>query len=554
MATLDSLYSALRNADAAGDTESVQKLGAYLKENGPALQAQHEAIANRVNNDAISQGARDPTQGMGTAGKFVAGYGKAGADLARGVGQRLGLVDQSTVDEAKRLDAPLMNSKAGAAGHFVGTVADSLPVAAIPGANSVAGAAAVGAGLGAIQPTATDDSSKVLGIGVGSPVVANALSGGGLGAAGVAGGRLLGAGVNKLVSANAERQAANAGRSAAVQGARDAGYVLPPTDINPSPLNSITEGLSGKIKTQQAASFKNQPVTNSLAAKSLGLPENTVITPDVLNDIRKGAGQAYEAVKGTGQVATDDAYTKALDAITSKYQGAAQSFPGLAKNDIPDMVSALRQPSFDAAHAVDAIGLLRESADKAFRAGDTGLGKASKDAAAALENQLGRHLEATGQDPALVDAFKNARQTIAKTYSVQGALNSANGDVSAKALAAQLKKGKPLSGELKTVADIGTAFPESTQALTRNPNALSPLDYLAAIANSKNSLMTGVNTLAVRPLMRGALLSEAGQKFATPSSPNALMRLLRSDSTTGQLVGQARRSASATAAQTGRNP
>lgn len=554
MPTLDSIYTALRNADAAGDTESVQKLGAFLQSNGPALQAQHQAIADQVNNDPISQGARDPTQGMGTVGKFVAGYGKAGADLVRGVGQRMGIVSQADADETKRLDAPLMATTAAKVGHFAGSVADTLPAAAIPGAGSVVGATAIGGALGAIQPTASDDSTKVLGVNVGSPVVANALTGAGLGGAGVGAGKLIGSGANKLVSASAANQAANAGKNAAVQSARDAGYVLPPTDINPSPLNALAEGLSGKIKTAQAASFKNQPVTNALAAKSLNLPEGTVITPDVLQGIRTQAGKAYAAVKNTGTVAADDTYNKALDAIASKYQGAAESFPGLAKNEIPDMVAALRQPGFDAAHAVDAIGILRESADKAFRAGDTGLAKASKDAAGALEDQLGRHLEATGQDPALVNAFKDARQTIAKSYTVSKALNTANGDVSATKLAAQLAKGKPLSGELKQIADVGTAFPKATEALTRNPNALSPLDYMAAIANSKNSLMTGVNTLAVRPLLRGAILSNAGQKIATPSgTPNALMRLLSSDSTSGKLLGQARRSASVNSA-TSPNP
>lgn len=557
MPTLDSIYTALRNADAAGDSESVQKLGAFLQSNGPALQAQHQAIANQINNDPISQGARDPTQDMGTVGKFVAGYGKAGADMVRGAGQRLGIVSQEDVDENRRLDAPLMATTAGKVGHITGAVASTLPAyAAGPGL----GAVLTGAALGYVQPTATGDSSRVsipftnIGVDVGSPVLANTITGGALAGAGVGLGKAIGYGANKLVTASAANQAANAGKTAAVQSARDAGYVLPPTDINPSPLNALAEGLSGKIKTAQAASFKNQPITNDLARKALNLPENTVITSDVLQGIRTQAGKAYAAVKNTGTVAADDTYNKALDTIASKYQGAAESFPGLAKNEIPDMVAALRQPGFDASHAVDAIGILRESADKAFRAGDTGLAKASKDAAGALEDQLGRHLEVTGQDPALIDAFKAARTDIAKSYSVNKALNPANGDVSATKLAAQLAKGKPLSGDLRTIADVGTAFPKATEALTRNPNALSPLDYMAAIANSKNSLMTGVNTLAVRPLLRGAILSNAGQKLATPSgTPNALLRLLSSDSTSGKLLGQARRSASINSA-TSPNP
>lgn len=515
----------------------------------------------------------DPTNGMGTIARAVAGYGSALPTMLQGVGQHIGqilgptataalhLPTQADVDETSRLNAPLRATTAGKVGSVLGTVAASVPAAYIPGAGSAVGAAAVGAGLGAIAPTATGDSSRVeipfthIGADVGSPVLANALMGAGLGAAGVGAGKAVGMTANKLLSASAADTAANAGKLGAIQSARDAGYVLPPTDINPSPINSLAEGLSGKIKTQQAASFKNQPVTNSLAAKALGLPENTVITPEVLGNIRKTAGQAYEAVRGAGDVTASAPFQQALDTIGGKYQGASASFPGLVRSDVPDMISALKQPVFNASDAVDAISVLRGKSDQAFKTGDTDLGKAAKDSADALESELGRHMTDTGQDPAMIDAFRNARKQIAQTYSVQGALNPANGDVSAKLLAKQLAKGKPLSGDLKTIAQSASAFPESMQALTRDPGAVSPLDYLAAIANSKNSLMTGVNTLAVRPLMRNALLSKAGQSLATPSAtPNALLQALSTNSTPGALIGQARRSTSATLNHDNRNP
>ena len=47
----------------------------------------------------------------------------------------------------------------------------------------------------------------------------------------------------------------------------------------------------------------------------------------------------------------------------------------------------------------------------------------------------------------------------------QKALNSETGDVSAQMLAGQLKKGKPLSGDLLDIAKIGSAFPKATQSL-----------------------------------------------------------------------------------------
>lgn len=502
------------------------------------VDALHDQIAAQVDNDAISRGARNFAQDANPVMNYIAGRGKAGSDLVHGIGQRLGLVDQATIDETKRLDAPLMATKAGMLGNIEGNITNSLPLA-IAGP-SIPAAIGVGAGLGFVQPTATGDS-----------VLKNTAIGGALGGAAAGTGRLLSMGANKLMASAAANQVSNAGRDAAVKNALASGYVLPPTEINPNMMNTALEGLSGKIKTNQTAAFKNQPVTNKLAAKALGLPEDTVLTSEVLQAGRKEAGAAYEAVKATGTVKADDAYNKALDNITSKYQGAAQSFPGLAKNEIPEMVDALRQPSFDAGHAVDAIGLLRENADKAFRAGDTGLAKAAKDAARAMEDQLGRHLEATGQDPALVDAFKSARQSIAKNYSVNKALNPATGDVSAASLGKELSRGKPLSDELLTIAEANKAFPKATQSLTSNPNQLSPLDWATGVAAgiaSGNPLKAAAAALAARPAVRGAILSGPYQRFAASGdkyAPNGLVKLLSSDSTPGALVGQARRSSSA---------
>ena len=127
--------------------------------------------------------AYDPTEGMSTSEKLLAGVGQGMTDLAYGAGQRLGLVDQATIDEKKRLDAPLKKTTAGAIGGIGGRVALGLPAAFIPGANTLAGAGVIGSIQGAAEPTSQDES-----------VLKNMLIGGASGTAGVALGRLLRAG------------------------------------------------------------------------------------------------------------------------------------------------------------------------------------------------------------------------------------------------------------------------------------------------------------------------------------------------------------------------
>jgi hypothetical protein len=119
-----------------------------------ALRQHYGAPAPQI----IDNYSTDPTQGMSGTQKFLAGAGKGMTDIGRGIGQAVGLVGQQSVDDAKRLDAPLMNTGAGTAGAITGGVAALLPTAMIPGVNTAAGAAMLGAGTGALAPVASDES------------------------------------------------------------------------------------------------------------------------------------------------------------------------------------------------------------------------------------------------------------------------------------------------------------------------------------------------------------------------------------------------------------
>lgn len=100
----------------------------------------------------------NPTEGMTTTEKVLAGVGKGFVDIGRGAGQRLGLVSEQDIARARELDAPLMNTGAGQAGNVAGNIAAFLPAAFIPGTNTLVGGAALGALSGALTPTIQNES------------------------------------------------------------------------------------------------------------------------------------------------------------------------------------------------------------------------------------------------------------------------------------------------------------------------------------------------------------------------------------------------------------
>lgn len=343
----------------------------------------------------------------------------------------------------------------------------------------------------------------------------------------------VGEGAASLSKRNALRTA-NASTDEALVNAREAGYKTPPTQSNPSLLNKVVEGAGGKIKTAQDLSIENQPLTNDLVRKGLGLPEGTPLNAATLREVRSEAGKAYERIRGAGRVTADDVFSKNLDAIAEPYVRAAKDFPEGARTDIIDAVKAARRESFDAGSAIDQIGIFRDKADTAFAGKDKRLGRAYRGIADAMEDQLGRHLEETGASATALDEFRNARRSIAQTYTVEKHLQN-SGNVDTAGLARELKKGKPLTGEIRTAAEFGQNFPKAAQLPEKVAGVpMSPLDYGVSLASLAGAVATGQPLVALgaaapfaRPAIRSALKSDWYQNnFAGPREygPSALTR------------------------------
>jgi hypothetical protein len=311
---------------------------------------------------------------------------------------------------------------------------------------------------------------------------------------------------------------------------RRAGYVVPPATTNPNILNRTIEGVAGKASVAQLAAIKNQPITDNLARRALNLPPDAELTPETMEAVRAPAGEVYGRVAGVGRFTVDDQYkadlaklseaAKVIQSDLPKYRSGAQA-------EVQELSEALHPENgtMDASTAVALSKDLRKNANSnyslAARTGDStrlDIARAQQAAAAAVEDQLSRHLESIGQSE-LSGEWDNARRTIAKSYSVQNALDGA-GHVDATKLGKQLIKGKPLSGELETAANFANAFPKAARVLPgkeSNPG-MSPLDVYGSVAAAVGTgnpipLVIGPGRMGARSLA----LSKALQ--AKPSEP-----------------------------------
>lgn len=427
----------------------------------------------------------------------------ASADLIQGKGKgfRFPEQNQALSDVLTKMGAPVAR---GGLERIVG--------AAEQGIGGAGSTTALARGLTSAASPVVANSARVMAQSPGKAMVSGGLGGGASGGAREAGlpwyaqmAAGLGAGTLPYLSPSA--LASGGAISPNEQQAMAAGYKLNPATMeNPSLLSKVLGGWSGKIKTQQAASAANQETTNGIAATELGLPHDTTLDDNAFSSVRGTAGKAYEAVKrAVPTITPDESFRADVQKLGALNSDLARDFPELVKNDeISSLAESLaKKGTVSTAAAVDAVKSYRAKGTKNLQAiGDpqkNDLGFAQRQAANAIDDLIERNLTSQGDKP-LADAYRFARQRIAKSHDVEAATNTATGDVSAAKLA-QIGNKRPLSGGLDTISQMGNAFPKVTQSPSKfgGVEPLSVLDLLGAIGTG------GAATLAHRPLEGAAM-------------------------------------------------
>ncbi len=147
------------------------------------MRAVREGLA--TNKDFGYEGAAEYQEGMGAAGdtkwdRFREGMGRGMVETARQVGNMFGVISDDELEDAKRLDADLMNTGMGQFGNIVGEIAATLPI------GGAVGAAGKGAAMGlrAAQKGGAISRGARLGLGkaVKSPVTRGLVEGSAYGA------------------------------------------------------------------------------------------------------------------------------------------------------------------------------------------------------------------------------------------------------------------------------------------------------------------------------------------------------------------------------------
>jgi hypothetical protein len=261
-------------------------------------------------------------------------------------------------------------------------------------------------------------------------------------------------------------------------------------------------------------------LVNEQARKALNLAPDVEITPQVLQQFRAEKGLAYDALRANPSYYADKQFFADLNKETSRLQ----NMKALDVTAELKLLNNLKQMNFNGDELVESIKRLRDSAQTnsspLANARDKDLGRAQKFAAQQLENLAERNLQNFNQ-PDVMANFKQARQDIAKSYTIEKALNATTGNVSGADLGNLARKGKIVPAELQTLANAAGAYPTAFQNVARigSVPGFSPLDIgTAGIASAAAGNPSVMLSAATRPTLRSLAVSPMYQRNMLPSS------------------------------------
>ena len=307
-------------------------------------------------------------------------------------------------------------------------------------------------------------------------------------------------------------QLQNARRDETLKLGRDAGYVALPSDVGGSKIARTLEGISGKLKAEELASSKNQKVTNNLTRKYLDLPEDTPLTLETLENARESVYPAYDAIRNTGSISLGNQnpfsnIVTGVNKVAGGKNALMQNVPDSYVIDADTEIQRLRELRSDGNAYLRSGTNIQKPNPKEVLRGKRYLAEAEK-----LEKTIESHVTKLGQ-PELIEQFRDARRYIAKTFTVQKALNSELGSIDARKIAKDLGKGAPITDELSIVGKYATAFPKVNKTVTDTPTPFTVLDFFGGGLGGVPGMLLG----PTRAATRYGLMSEPGQNmFANP--------------------------------------
>lgn len=375
--------------------------------------------------------AQSPIAGNNFGQNVLIGSGKQFTDMGQALRQMLGLSSNQDVLDKRALDAPVAATAGGEVGQIGTGILTSLPLMAIPGAQTYAGTAAIGSGLAALNPVAGNESRAL-----------NAGMGAGLSVGGKFGFDMLG---KYLASGAAPAGLTGAQASAASTGQELGMRMTPGQQLGSKALQQFEAKMQSQPWTSgpfNQLGRSNQNVLNSTAASAIGELGNS-LDANVLGAANDRLGAVFESVRNPEHVVSVDPQVTG-DAINSIDKGVEGLLPGNASIRDNPLVKNFETLTQTGEINGQQLGQLSSKLGKAAYkqmtgpSGDRDLGQALYAVKDHADDLLEQSL--SGPQQAEYGAARQQYRALMQLTSRVGTVNPSTGDVSGVMLANRLQQ------------------------------------------------------------------------------------------------------------------
>jgi len=380
---------------------------------------------------------------------------------------------------------------------------------------------------------------------LGAPMAAASRAGGAIGEAiGGPAGEPLGAAVPELAAtvaggASALRARAPTGpaqftqEQQAIRSAQQAGFRALPSEVRGGPMNVGVESVAKQAPLVKRLAQYNENRASELVRQELGIPR---LDDASIQAVRTRAGAVYDQVRALPTnidvLRTNPNWISSVRDLDARFRSMKQVLPEMYRNSGLERLrgSMGRVRNMTPEQVVDIVRTLRDNAARTLKRPDApaetvDAAYAFKQAADMFEDLLDTHLQQTGRT-GLMERYRNARETYAKTFNIEEATDLVTGKVDPQALRRALARGEPLTGNLRRIAEAAAALPSvvrRTEGMV-TPEGMVLSDWAmgagipAAIFSGQPGIAAGLAVgAAARPAVRSVAASAPYQRrFAQP--------------------------------------
>ena len=283
----------------------------------------------------------------------------------------------------------------------------------------------------------------------------------------------------------------------------------------PSKTKKFVEKAAGSKELASDFNTHNQQLATRLAAKDMGMGDKvTAITPTMFEKAAAPHIAKYgEVGDAVGKFSPSPEFSSSLDAITKKVGIDPDIKPALDK-----IVDTYRYAEMSGPDAVKTVSALRRRAAKERKSQDVNTqdrGDVRQAVADAIENEIGKQLEASGNTQ-LLGEWQQARTMLAKIN--EGETATTAGQVDPHLYKRLKDRGAPLSGAAAILADAAEHIPEVTKHIQKVADT-SP----GAEAATFTGLVTEGPRAAIRRVLGGDTYQNTRGTPAKALGPNAAL-------------------------------